>query len=100
MEPAEKSTMREHPLRTILSRILRGSTTGSDAELFYLHRGAANDEVKIMVSTISRLGKGWFMLPDGETQIPYHRVLRVRDLHTGKILWEKRKPGSTSSLAL
>ena len=92
--------MREHPLKTILSRIRRGSRTSSDAELFYLHRGAANDEVRIMVSTITRLGKGWFMLSDGETQIPYHRVLRVRNVDSGKILWEKRRSASISSQAL
>ena len=92
--------MREHPLRMVLSRILHGSESGSVTELVYLHRGAANDEVTILVSTVTRLGKEWFMLSDGETQIPYHRVLRVRDLVTGLILWEKRKPASISSQAL
>ncbi len=84
--------MREHPLRSILSRVLRGPGDSSEVELTYLHRGAPEDQVRIRVSTISHLGKGWFMLDDGETQIPFHRILYVTDLRSKTILWEKRKP--------
>jgi uncharacterized protein (UPF0248 family) len=84
--------MREHPLRSILSRVLRGPGDQSGVELVYLHRGAPEDQVRVKVSTISHLGKGWFMLSDGETQIPFHRVLYVTDLRSNTILWEKRKP--------
>ena len=84
--------MREHPLRTILSRVLQGPGDPSRVELAYLHRGAPEDQIRIRVSTISHLGKGWFMLADGETQIPFHRVLCVTDLASKTILWEKRKP--------
>jgi uncharacterized protein (UPF0248 family) len=84
--------MREHPLRSILSRVLRGPGDSSEVELAYLHRGAPENQVRIRVSTISHLGKGWFMLGDGETQIPFHRVLYVVDLRSKTILWEKRKP--------
>ena len=84
--------MREHPLRSILSRALRGPVDSSEVELVYIHRGAAEDQLRIRVSTISHLGKGWFMLNDGETQIPFHRVLSVTDLRSKTLLWEKRKP--------
>ena len=70
--------MREHPLRSILSRLLRGPGESSEVELAYLHRGAPDDQVRIMVSTISHLGKGSFTLSDGETQIPFHRILCER----------------------
>ncbi len=83
--------MREHPLRSILSRVLRGPGDSSKVELAYVHRGAAEDQIRIRVSTISHLGKGWFMLSDGETQIPFHRVLYVTDLRSKTTLWEKRK---------
>jgi uncharacterized protein (UPF0248 family) len=83
--------MREHPLRSILSRVLRGPSDSSEVELAYLHHGAPGDQVRIRVSTISHLGKGSFMLGDGETQIPFHRVLYVTDLRSKTILWEKRK---------
>ena len=89
--------MREHPLRSLLSRLLRGSSRFSEAELAYVHRGAPADERKIRVSMIPRLGKGWFLLEDGETQIPFHRVLWVRDHKSGEILWEKRRHVSASN---
>ena len=89
--------MPEHPLRSILSRALRGLGDSSKLELVYIHRGAAEDQLRIRVSTISRLGKGWFMLGDGETQIPFHRVLTVTDLRSKTTLWEKRKPLHASS---
>src|SRR2546427_12851405 len=87
-----REPMREHPLRAILSRLLRGPGDPSEVELVYLHRGAPENGVRIRVSTISHLGKGSFMLSDGETQIPFHRVLYVTDLRSKTILWEKRKP--------
>ena len=89
--------MREHPLRSLLSRILRGGGTPYDVELVYQHRGAPDNKLAIRLSTISRLGKGWFMLSNGETQIPFHRVLTVKNLRSGQILWEKRQRGLTSS---
>ncbi len=44
----------------------------------------------IKVSDIASLGKGSFMLRDGETQIPFHRVLYVLDSRKS-LLWRKRK---------
>ena len=70
--------------------MIRGPKDGSHVELVYRHRGAPQDELRIPVASISRIGKGWFMLDDGETQIPYHRVLVIRNLRTGQVLWEKR----------
>src|SRR5881409_2558326 len=92
--------MREHPLRSLLSRLLRGPGNSSQIELVYRHRGAPDDQICIRFSTISRLGKGWFMLEDGDTQIPYHRVLYVRDLASGAPLWEKRQAGLALGRAL
>jgi uncharacterized protein (UPF0248 family) len=89
--------MPEHPLRRILSKILRGPKKIHDVELVYVHRGAAEDQLSIKVSTISRVGKGWFMLEDGETQIPFHRVLYVKDSVTGSFLWQRRQRESHSS---
>ena len=82
--------MPEHPLRSLLSRLLRGPGNPSDVELVYRHRGAPGDELKILVSSIDRVGKGWFMLDDGETQIPFHRILVIKNLRTSEVLWEKR----------
>ena len=82
--------MREHPLKAILSRIMRGGSVPSEFELAYVHRGGVDDQIIIKVSEISRLGKGSFLLRDGETQIPFHRVLYVAN---GKktLLWRKKQ---------
>jgi uncharacterized protein (UPF0248 family) len=81
--------MREHPLKAILSRIMRGGSDPSEFELAYVHRGAVEDQVIIKVSGIARLGKGSFLLRDAETQIPFHRVLYVMDAKK-TLLWKKR----------
>ncbi|ASI98646.1 DUF504 domain-containing protein [Thermococcus celer] len=51
------------------------------------HRGAYGDVKRIPVEMIE-LGHGYFFVD--ETQIPYHRILRVvrKD---GKVVWETRK---------
>jgi uncharacterized protein (UPF0248 family) len=81
--------MREHPLKAILSRIMRGGSDPSEFELAYVHRGTVDDQMIIKVSDIARLGKASFLLGDGETQIPFHRVLWVVDLKK-TLLWRKR----------
>jgi uncharacterized protein (UPF0248 family) len=82
--------MREHPLRAILSRIMRGGSDPSEFELAYVHRGAVDDQLIMKVSDIARLGKGSFLLRDGETQIPFHRVLYVMDAKR-ILMWKKRQ---------
>ncbi|AEH24605.1 DUF504 domain-containing protein [Pyrococcus yayanosii] len=51
------------------------------------HRGAYGDIKKIPVRVIE-LGHGYFFV--GETQIPYHRIIKVvrKD---GRVVWERRK---------
>jgi uncharacterized protein (UPF0248 family) len=82
--------MREHPLKAILSRIMRGGGDPSRFELAYVHRGAVDDRIIVKVSEIARLGKGSFLLRDGETQIPFHRVLYVMDAKK-TLLWRKKE---------
>lgn len=84
--------MGEHPVRRILSRLLRGDRNPSNFELSYIHRGAPDDKVTIRVSEIKHVGKGWFLLGDGETQIPFHRILYIKD--ETSTLWMKRKTHS------
>ena len=77
-------------MKAILSRIMRGGSDPSQFELAYVHRGTVDDQMVIKVSDIASLGKGSFMLRDGETQIPFHRVLYVLDPKK-KLLWRKRQ---------
>src|SRR5438309_10516602 len=84
--------MREHPLRSILSRLLRGPGDSSEAELAYLHRGAPENQVRIRVSTITHIRKGSFMLGAREPQLPFNRVLYATALRRKTIPWQQRKP--------
>ena len=77
-------------MRAILSRIMRGGDDPSQFELAYVHRGTVDDQMVIKVSDITSLGKGSFLLRDGETQIPFHRVLYVLDSRKS-LLWRKRQ---------
>lgn len=84
----------EHPLRQILSRILRTAQNPADFELAYVHRGAPDDRLTIRASEISFVGKGSFVLADGETQIPFHRILYVKDEERREFLWKKKTKDS------
>ncbi len=83
--------MSEHPLRKLLTSILRGGANPTRFELAYIHRGAPDDTLKIKASEIKHVAKGSFLLRDGETQIPFHRILYIRDETRQSTLWEKRK---------
>ena len=85
--------MGEHPLRQLLTSILRGGKDPANFEVAYIHRGAPEDTIRVKVSVIRHVGKGWFLLSDGETQIPFHRILYVRDEKRQSNLWEKRRRG-------
>ncbi len=88
--------MPDHPLRKLLSGLVhRGDQTS--VEIAYVHRGAPEDFLKIKASEITHVGKGSFVLSDRETQIPFHRILYVRDKRNGLLLWRKRTPQKTST---
>lgn len=61
-----------------------------DAKVTFLHRGAPNDERTIGGGDIIGLGRGFMRiaLPEGEVEIPYHRILRIEA--GGRVLWRKR----------
>lgn len=57
----------------------------SDAVIWYVHRGAPGDVMRISGSRIVSLGRGFF--DTDEATIPYHRILRI-DCR-GKTLFER-----------
>ncbi len=87
--------MPENPLRRLLSRIKCGEDPAR-VEVAYIHRGAPQDMAIINASKIVHVGKGSFLLSDGETRIPFHRILYVKDRKRELVLWEKRKPEQAS----
>ncbi len=86
-----------HPLRNILNR-LRWSETeqADDYEITYRHRGAPGDVRKIRARTIERIAKSYFTMKTGnsvnseEVVIPFHRVLEIRKLTDGSLIWVKK----------
>lgn len=56
-----------------------------DAVIWYIHRGAPGDYLRIAGSSIRALGRGFFETEDA--MIPYHRILRID--HRGRTLFEK-----------
>ena len=59
------------------------------ARVTILHRGAPNDKRVIEGSDILELGRGFMRVvsPEGEVDIPYHRILQIEA--RGEILWRK-----------
>lgn len=57
----------------------------ADATIWYIHRGAPGDNVKIRGSSVKSLGRAFFETEDAT--IPYHRILRID--YRGETLFEK-----------
>ena len=56
-----------------------------DAVIFYVHRGAPNDEKCISGADILELGSSFFSTMDAT--VPYHRIFRIE--YAGKILLDR-----------
>lgn len=56
-----------------------------DAIIWYIHRGAPGDNMKIRGSSLKELGRVFF--ETSEASIPYHRILRID--YRGETLFEK-----------
>ncbi len=62
-----------------------------EATVHYVHRGAPGDRATIRGEDIVDLGRSFITIrtPDGEGQIPYHRVFRID--RGQEILWERSR---------
>lgn len=58
----------------------------NEIKITYIHRGAPGDLKKINGNSIKRVERGFLILSD-ETQIPYHRIVKIEI--NNKILWKK-----------
>lgn len=56
-----------------------------DAVIWYVHRGAPGDVMRMTGDRITSLGQGFFDTDDAT--IPYHRILRID--YKGRTLFEK-----------
>ena len=59
----------------------------AEAVIWYVHRGAPGDVLKITGRDITSLGRGFFDTADAT--IPYHRILRID--YRGETLFMRRE---------
>jgi uncharacterized protein (UPF0248 family) len=83
--------MKENPLRNLLNKIIWSkSNEVENFEITFIHRGGINDKKSILAKSITKVGKSCFFYKDDEeTLIPFHRVVLIKDLRSGKVLWKK-----------
>ena len=81
-------------LREILGKIFwTESATAEDFTVTFIHRGAPDDMKTIIFSSIVKVGRSWFTYRSngGETLIPFHRILEVKNIRTGTSMWRKSR---------
>lgn len=81
-------------LREVLNKIFWDKRLNvEDYVLTFIHRGIENNKKTIPCKSIIRVGKSWFIYRNiknmEEVFIPYHRVLEIKNVKTGKVLWKK-----------
>jgi len=84
-----------HPLRRILNRLVWDRRENpADYEITFVHRGAPDDRRSINASEITQVGSSSFTYSsgdEGETVIPFHRVISLINRESGSVLWRSRK---------
>jgi uncharacterized protein (UPF0248 family) len=85
-------------VRALLNRLLwHPDEAIADCAVTYTHRGAPGDRVTIPGALIRAVKASWFTYESeaGVTVIPFHRILWIENVKTGRVLWIKRgqKPG-------
>ncbi len=80
-----------HPLRSIFNKITWDRREHAENYVVYFtHRGVPSDTREINASLITKVGPSWFTYASGdsdETLIPFHRVRRIVNVQTGKVVW-------------
>jgi len=76
--------------REVLNRLKWASKDLRESNVTILHRGAPSDRRVIHGKDILELGKGFMHVvsPEGEVEIPYHRILLIEV--DGQVKFKKR----------
>ncbi|MFQ6074945.1 MAG: RNA repair domain-containing protein [Candidatus Bathyarchaeia archaeon] len=81
-------------IRDILNKVLwTASNNIANYEVTFIHRGAPMDRKTILLSSIMVVKSSWFTyIGEGEEEvpIPFHRIIEIRNVKTGQVLWSKR----------
>jgi len=83
-------------IKNIFNKIFWGRREKpEDFTITFIHRGALDNLKKISASSIKHVGSSWFTIQSGDeeqAQIPFHRIIEIRNIKTEKILYyNKRK---------
>lgn len=83
--------VRKGELEELMSKVLWKPGEGlENYEFVVITRGLPGDREVIRGSDVS-VRKGYLLVSSGEKIIPFHRILEVRDLRTGKVVWRSRR---------
>ncbi|MFA5862463.1 MAG: RNA repair domain-containing protein [Candidatus Thermoplasmatota archaeon] len=83
-----------HGPREVLNR-LKWADSLESVEVWYVHRGAPNDERMVWATGIKSLGRSFFEIEAAAGRsgsIPYHRVLRI--VRGQDIIWSRTRESS------
>ena len=82
-----------HPLKNILNKVFWDKRENPDDYILtFIHRGGGEDVKTIQLRKIVDVGNSWFAYGDaeeGETTIPFHRVISIKNTRSGEVLWRK-----------
>ncbi|ABR55195.1 Protein of unknown function DUF504 [Methanococcus vannielii SB] len=74
-------------LKELINRLLwHPKSSPKDYVIIYLHRGAPDNKKSISVNNII-INDSFLVF--NETHIPFHRILEIKNLKTGEILYKK-----------
>ncbi|MEM0084952.1 MAG: RNA repair domain-containing protein [Candidatus Methanomethylicia archaeon] len=80
-------------VRDVLNKIYwHKDENKSDYEILFIHRGAPNNLKSFSANDIIKIGKesvNYKNKDDDVVTIPFHRIILIRNIKTGKILWKK-----------
>ncbi|MFX1295354.1 MAG: DUF504 domain-containing protein [Promethearchaeota archaeon] len=88
--------MPESIIRKILNRLKWDTKENiADYEITFLHRGAPEDLKTYPAEKIKEIKASYLFFIDeddeeGEVIIPFHRIRRIYNKKTNKIIWEKQ----------
>ncbi|MCS7386961.1 MAG: RNA repair domain-containing protein [archaeon GB-1867-005] len=88
-------------IREILNRIFwHPNEDPKKYEIVFVHRGAPNNLKVIPAWCIVKVNPGSFEYSIGGeyARIPFHRIVVIRDVKSGKIVWRSRRHGAAAFL--
>jgi uncharacterized protein (UPF0248 family) len=63
-----------------------------ECEIVFRHRGAPLNRRVVACTLVTKIQPSWFTYVDErgrEIVIPFHRILEIRNVKTGEVIWRK-----------